>query len=102
MVQKVPNRPEATATKEAPAAPADGPTIDAPLNGTFYLSSGPGKPHFVEVGAEVKKGEPVCIVEAMKLFNQIKAPVNCKIVRFLAEHGDAVKKGQPLVAIEEL
>jgi oxaloacetate decarboxylase alpha subunit len=91
--------------EEAPAAAAedtDGPTIDAPLNGTFYKSPGPGKPAFVHEGDEVKADDPVCIVEAMKLFNQIKAPSNCKIVKFLAEHGDLVKKSQPLVAIEEL
>ncbi len=90
--------------EEAPAAEeaaVDGPTIDAPLNGTFYRSSGPGEPKFAEEGDKVKKGQAVCIVEAMKLFNQIKAPSNCKVVKFLAEHGDAVVKGQPLVAIEE-
>jgi oxaloacetate decarboxylase alpha subunit len=88
---------------EAPAeeAAAEGPTIDAPLNGTFYRSSGPGEPNLSEEGDTVKKGGAVCIVEAMKLFNQIKAPGNCKIVKFLVEHGAAVEKGQPLVVIEE-
>ncbi len=85
-----------------PAAPAQGPAITAPLNGTFYRSSGPGKPSFVEEGGVVKAGEPVCIVEAMKLFNQIKAQVNCKIVKFLVEHGAAVTKGQALATYEEV
>jgi len=87
-----------------PAAAAEpaGPSIKAPLNGTFYASSGPGKPAFVKVGDTVKEGDPVCIVEAMKLFNQIKAPCKCKIVKFLVEHGDAVTKDQALVEIEEL
>ncbi len=89
------------AAPEKEEAVADGPTIDAPLNGTFYRSNGPGEPKFAEEGDKVKKGQPVCIVEAMKLFNQIKAPSNCKVVKFLAEHGDAVVKGQPLVVIEE-
>jgi len=92
-------RAEAKPAETAPAAVA-GKTIDAPLNGTFYRSAGPGKPTFAEEGASVKKGDPVCIVEAMKLFNQIKAPEDCKVVRFLAAHGEAVKKGQPLLAIE--
>ncbi len=79
----------------------EGLTIKAPLNGTFYRASGPGKPNFAEEGAAAKKGEAVCIVEAMKLFNQIKAPVDCKIIKFLVEHGSPVTKGQPLVQIEE-
>lgn len=83
-----------------PAAPSGGPTIDAPLNGTFYTSAGPGKPPFVKEGDAVKAGDPVCIVEAMKLFNQIKAPSNCQIVRVLVEHGKPVQKGQPLLEIK--
>jgi acetyl-CoA carboxylase biotin carboxyl carrier protein len=79
-----------------------GPSIKAPLNGTFYRASAPGKPNLAEEGATVKAGEAVCIVEAMKLFNQIKAEKPCKIVAFLAKHGEAVKKGQPLAAIEWL
>ncbi len=88
----------APAAETAPVA--DGKTIDAPLNGTFYRSAGPGKPNFSEEGSAVKKGEPVCIVEAMKLFNQIKAPEDCKVVKFLVAHGAAVQKGQPLLVIE--
>lgn len=79
----------------------DGRTIDAPLNGTFYASPGPGQPDFVKPGDEVDADNPVCIVEAMKLFNQIKAPAKCRIIDFLVKHGEAVKKGQPLVAIDE-
>ena len=97
--------PEPEAAPEAEAAPpaaADGPTINAPLNGTFYRSPGPGKDKFANVGDKVKTGDPVCIVEAMKLFNQIKAPTNCKVKAFLLNHGDPVKKGQPMVSIEKL
>jgi oxaloacetate decarboxylase alpha subunit len=86
----------------APAAPVSGPTIDAPLNGTFYTTEGPGKPKFVKEGDEVKVDSPVCIVEAMKMFNQIKAPCNCRIIKVLVEHGKPVQKGQPLMAIEKL
>lgn len=91
---KVPEKPEAQEEPEI-----QGKTIDAPLNGTFYRSPGPGKPNFSEEGDAVKKGQPVCIVEAMKLFNQIKAPENCKVVKFLVAHGTPVKKGQPIVSI---
>lgn len=86
--------------EEAAEAEVQGTTIDAPLNGTFYRSSGPSEPNFAEEGDKVKKGQPVCIVEAMKLFNQIKAPSNCKVLKFLVNHGDAVEKGQPLLVIE--
>ena len=79
----------------------EGPTIDAPLKGTFYATPGPGKPNFVNEGDEVKAGDPVCIVEAMKLFNQIKAPSDCKIVRFLVNHGQTVDKAQPLIGIQK-
>lgn len=92
--------PVAKATQAAAPAAVQGTTIDAPLNGTFYRSAGPGKPNFAEEGSAVKKGEPVCIVEAMKLFNQIKAPADCKILKFLVKHGEAVQKGQPMLVIE--
>ena len=84
----------------APVAPPVGPTINAPLNGTFYRSAAPGKPNLAEEGAVIKAGDAVCIVEAMKLFNQIKADKACKIVKFLVNHGDHVAKGQPMASIE--
>ncbi len=101
--ETTPVEEEPVAAPEAPAkdGAVDGPTIDAPLNGTFYRSSGPGEPKFSEEGDLVKEGDAVCIVEAMKLFNQIKAPCKCKVVKFLVEHGAAVVKGQPLIVIEE-
>lgn len=79
---------------------ADLPTINAPLTGTFYRSSGLNSPNFVEEGGSVKAGEPFCIIEAMKLFNQIKAERNCKIVKFLAQHGSVVQKGSPIAIVE--
>jgi oxaloacetate decarboxylase alpha subunit len=96
---------QAAAPAPAPAAkpaPAAGPTIAAPLNGTFYRSPGPGKPEFCKEGDELAEGTPVCIIEAMKLFNQIKAPFKCRIVKILIEHGKPVKKDDPLIAIEKL
>ncbi len=77
-------------------------TINAPLVGTFYSSPGPGKPKFVNEGDTVKKGDKICTVEAMKLFNEIAAPVNCKILKFLVQDGTIVQKDTPLVAIEEI
>ena len=99
--------PSSTANTPAPAAVAPaaaptGPSVDAPLNGTFYRSPGPGKPEFVKEGDEVAEGATVCIVEAMKLFNPIKAPYKCKIVKLLIEHGKPVKKGEPMISIQKL
>lgn len=100
---------EATASETAMPPPpeavpvaATGPTIDAPLTGTFYRCSKPGDPELSQEGDVLKAGQPVCIVEAMKLFNQIKAPYKCRIVKFLSTHGDSVEKGHPLAAIEKL
>jgi oxaloacetate decarboxylase (Na+ extruding) subunit alpha len=80
-------------------APVSGTPVLAPLNGTFYRSDAPGKPQMAADGAAVKAGDAVCVVEAMKLFNPIKAPANGKIT-FLVEHGKPVQKGQPLATIE--
>lgn len=77
-------------------------TINSPLVGKFYTTPSPGKPSYVAAGCTVKSGDTVCIVEAMKLINEINAPVDCKIVKFLAEDGDNVEKGQPLIVIEKL
>ena len=88
------------------AAPAEtgsagnvaGTPVLAPLNGTFYRSDAPGKPMMADDGATVKAGEAVCVVEAMKLFNPIKAPAGGRIT-FLVEHGKAVTKGQAIASI---
>ena len=79
------------------AQPAGTPVL-APLNGTFYRSDGPGKPQMAADGATVKAGDPVCIVEAMKLFNPVKATATGKIT-FLVPHGAAVVKGQPVAVV---
>ncbi len=76
-------------------------TINSPIVGTFYGAPGAGKPKFVKAGDIVEAGEKVCIVEAMKLFNEIVAPVKCTIITVLAEDGMHVEKDQPLIAIEE-
>lgn len=97
--------PQAVEPKAAePVAPAAvehyTQTIDAPLGGTFYRADGPAKPSLVNEGDKVNVGQKVCVVEAMKLFNEIVAGKDCKIVKFLVEDGQNVQKGQPLIAIE--
>ena len=80
------------------AVPQNGTPVLAPLNGTFYRSDAPGKPQMAADGAAVKAGDAVCVVEAMKLFNPIKAPAAGKIT-FLVPHGTPVTKGQVLATI---
>lgn len=81
-------------------AAVKGTPVLAPLNGTFYRSDAPGKPQMAADGAAVKGGDAVCVVEAMKLFNPIKAPASGKIT-FLVAHGAAVTKGQVLATVEQ-
>jgi acetyl-CoA carboxylase biotin carboxyl carrier protein len=83
-----------------PVAEPAGRTIKSPMVGTFYRSSSPGAKPFVELGSEVKEGEPVCIIEAMKIMNEIEADVGGKIVQILCENGQAVEFGQPLFVVE--
>ena len=92
--------PASPSAEPEPKAPA-GPSVDAPLGGTFYASPAPGKPALVKIGDVVAAGVPVCVVEAMKLFNEIKTPYKCKIVEVLSKDGDKVAKDQPLMRIEK-
>ncbi len=89
---------EAGETRPVASEPPQGTPVLAPLNGTFYRSAGPGKPELAKDGAAVKSGDAVCIVEAMKLFNPIKATAAGNIT-FLVEHGKPVTKGQTLAVI---
>ena len=73
--------------------------VSAPIVGTFYISTKPDTEPFVQVGDQVKKGTVLCIIEAMKLFNQIESDVNGKIMRLLVENGQPVEYGQPLFEI---
>ena len=75
-------------------------TIKSPMIGTFYRRSGPDKPAFVEVGDEVAPGKIVCIIEAMKLFNEIESEVNGKIVKVLVDDASPVEYDQPLFVVE--
>ncbi len=92
--------PAAPAAAPAPAAENKYVTIKAPMIGTFYRSSGPGKPVFVNVGDEVKKGKPICIIEAMKLFNEIESDVDGKIVKVLVDDAKPVEYDQPLFLVD--
>lgn len=93
-----------TAPAAAPAAPATpetkGYVIKSPMVGSFYRSSAPGAPAFVEVGSMIKEGDTLCIIEAMKLLNEIDAEVSGVVKEILAENGQPVEFGQPLFIID--
>ena len=91
--------PVIAAEPAEPAAPA-GHTVKSPMVGTFYRSSSPGSKAFVDVGSEVKEGEPICIIEAMKIMNEIEADKSGTVTKILCENGQAVEFGQPLFIIE--
>ncbi len=88
---------EAAATS-APAEP-EGHVVTAPMVGTFYRSGTPGSPSFVEIGQAIKQGETLCILEAMKLMNEIEADVSGTVKAILVENGQPVEFGQPLFVI---
>jgi acetyl-CoA carboxylase biotin carboxyl carrier protein len=91
--------PAPAAAPAAPEAPA-GHTVKSPMVGTFYRASAPGAKSFVEVGSQVKEGETICIIEAMKILNEIEADKSGTIKEILCENGQAVEYGQPLFVIE--
>ena len=93
--------PQAAAPAAAPVAEvAAGHTVKSPMVGTFYRSSSPGAKAFVEVGSQVKEGETICIIEAMKILNEIEADKAGTVTQILCENGQAVEYGQPLFIIE--
>ena len=89
----------APAAPEAPPAPT-GHTLKSPMVGTFYRSPSPGAPSFVEVGQAVTKGQTLCIIEAMKLLNEIESDAAGTVKAILVENGQPVEYGQPLFVIE--
>ena len=93
--------PVAAAPVAPPAAPAEvvGHVVKSPMVGTFYLASSPGVKSFVEVGSVVKEGEPICIIEAMKILNEIEADASGTITQILVNNGQAVEFGQPMFVI---
>jgi len=110
MMQQQPSAPvaQAPAAVAAPAVPAEAPVaapapvghvVKSPMVGTFYRASAPGAAAFVEIGSAVKQGETICIIEAMKLLNEIEADASGVIKEILVENGQPVEFGQPLFII---
>lgn len=89
----------ATGTPAAPAAPT-GHIVKSPMVGTFYRSASPGAKPFVEIGAQVKEGDTICIIEAMKILNEIETDKAGTVTQILCENGQAVEYGQPLFVVE--
>ena len=103
-VQTVPAATPAAAVATAAPAPAElaaaGFVVKSPMVGTFYRSASPGGSPFVEVGQKVSEGDVICIIEAMKILNEIEAEKSGTITQVLGENGQAVEYGQPLFVIE--
>jgi acetyl-CoA carboxylase biotin carboxyl carrier protein len=104
-----PVQPMAVATAPAGAAPAAAPAVEpeakghalkSPMVGTFYRAPSPGAPPFVEIGQAVTKGQTLCIIEAMKLLNEIESDATGTVKAILVENGQPVEYGQPLFLIE--
>lgn len=89
----------AAAVEAAPAA-VTGHQVKSPMVGSFYRASSPGAKAFVELGDQVKEGQTLCIIEAMKILNEIEADKSGTVTRILADNGQAVEYGQPLFVIE--
>ncbi|MEZ0539103.1 acetyl-CoA carboxylase biotin carboxyl carrier protein [Fibrella arboris] len=104
LVAAAPTQPAAAPVATPPAAaPATNQiTIKSPMIGTFYRSANPESPMFVEVGDEIKPGKVVCIIEAMKLFNEIEAEISGRIVKVLVENATPVEYDQPLFIVEPI
>ena len=112
MMQQMHQPVAAPVSTSAPAAPEAAPapqaanedskyiTVKSPMIGTFYRSSGPGKSSFVEVGDQIKEGSVTCIIEAMKLFNEIESEVSGKIVKILVDDATPVEYDQPLFLVD--
>ncbi|OHB26838.1 MAG: acetyl-CoA carboxylase, biotin carboxyl carrier protein [Desulfuromonadaceae bacterium GWC2_58_13] len=97
--------PASASAVSAPAAapaPAKGDSITSPIVGTFYRAPSPESPSYVEVGSVVEKGQILCIVEAMKLMNEIEAEFRCKIIEICKENAKPVEYGDPLFIVERL
>jgi acetyl-CoA carboxylase biotin carboxyl carrier protein len=105
MQQTIPTSftPPPGAAPLAPATPVEVPesghVVKSPMVGTFYRSSAPGSPAFVEIGSQVKQGDTLCIIEAMKLLNEIDADMSGTVTKILVENGQPVEYGQPLFIV---
>lgn len=106
-MQQAIQQPAMAQQGETPATPVQaasntGTPVKSPMIGTFYRSSSPDKPSFVNVGDEIKKGQVLCIIEAMKLFNEIESEVNGRIIKVLADDASPVEYDQPLFLVEPI
>ena len=104
MMQAAPQHAAAPAAEAAPAVEAapvqTGHVVKSPMVGTFYRSASPGAKPFAEVGGAIKEGDPICIVEAMKIMNEIECDMTGTVTKILVENGQAVEFGQPLFIVE--
>jgi len=104
MMQAAPQQAAAPAAESAPAVEAapvqTGHVVKSPMVGTFYRSASPGAKPFAEIGTQLKEGDPICIVEAMKIMNEIECDMTGTVTKILVENGQAVEFGQPLFIIE--
>ena len=105
VAQAMPATPAAPATEATPSAPAIAEdskyiTIKSPIIGTFYRKPSPDKPMFVEVGSTIGEGDVLCVIEAMKLFNEIESEVSGKIVKVLVDDSSPVEFDQPLFLVD--
>lgn len=94
--------PSVAGDAPAPEKQSEGELVTAPLVGTFYASPAPDAPAFVSEGDTVKKGDPLCILEAMKMMNKLDAEFDCKIIKVLASNQSMVEYGTPLFEVEPL
>jgi acetyl-CoA carboxylase biotin carboxyl carrier protein len=101
-----PQQHQAAPAGDAPAPAVEAPAVQtghvvkSPMVGTFYRSASPGSKPFMEIGSAVKEGDPVCIIEAMKIMNEIESDMAGTISKILCENGQAVEYGQPLFIVE--
>lgn len=103
VMMAAPQQVGTTAASAAPAAPADNDKtlkVNAPMVGTFYRSPAPDAKPFIQEGSKIEVGQVFCIIEAMKLMNEIKSEVSGKIVKILVANGQAVEFGQPILVVD--
>ena len=99
-IQAAPAAPGAAAPQPAPAE--EGQTLNAPLVGTFYAAPAPGEAPFAAPGRQVKKGETLCLIEAMKMMSEVPAPADCVVEEVMAADGEPVGFGDPLFRIRRV
>ena len=102
IAQPAPSTPSSPADAGGGTGGSKGTPIKSPMIGTFYRTPSPDKPAFVNVGDEIKKGQVICIIEAMKLFNEIESEVSSRIIKVLVDDASPVEYDQPLFLVEPI